>query len=78
MNSCDLNIQSQINHVFEGGTNTRFMEIPTTNPDLPHVSCAYDDLMGAVGSFTLYSTDNDPVTKNPDRQRLEMKLSETV
>ncbi len=51
------------------------MEIPTTNPNLPHVSCSSDPVMGnAVVNFTLYNTDNDPVTKNPEKQRIEMKV----
>jgi len=29
--------------------------------------------MGSVANFTLYQTDNDPITLLPDRQRLEMK-----
>ena len=44
------------------------MEIPTTNPNLPHVSCSSDPVMGdAVVNFTLYNTDNDPATNNPDK-----------
>ena len=60
-----------------GGSKTiDVIEIPTTNPTLPHVTCVTDPVMGSVANFTLYQTDNDPITLLPDRQRLEMKVFE--
>lgn len=72
--SCSPDVQSQINLVLGGSTTINCIEMPTTNPTLPHVSCSSDSVMGTVVNFTLYKTDNDAVTNDPTRQRLEMKV----
>ena len=69
-------MHSQINKVLGGSSSTEAIEIPTTNSNLPHVSCSSDSVMGTVANFTLYKTDNDPATGEADRQRIEMKVFE--
>lgn len=69
-------IHQQINHVFCGTRKTaRCIEMPTTNKNLPHITCVNDTLMGKAVNFTLYKTDDDSLTKLSDRQRIEIKVS---
>ena len=77
INECrDDDIKQQINEALCGNKRTvRCIEMPTTNKDLPHVTCANDTLMGKVANFTLYKSDDDSLTGSVDRQRLEMKMS---
>ena len=75
MSSCEPDVHKQINLVLGGSSTTESIEIPTTNPDLPHVSCSSDPIMGdALVNFTLYHTDNDSASSNPEKQRIEMKV----
>ena len=50
------------------------LEIPTTNPTLPHVTCVNDTIMGPTVKLIIYKNDND-VTGHLDRQRMEMKAN---
>ena len=74
--NCTTDVHSQVNAILGGSKTIDVIEIPTTNPTRPHVTCASDSLMGKAINFTLYTTDNDPVTGYTDRQRLEMKVFE--
>lgn len=62
MTNCTTGIHSQINLILGGSKTVDVIEIPTTNPKLPHVTFITDPVMGSVVNFTLYQTDNDPVT----------------
>ena len=72
--NCTTDVHNQINAVLGGSPNIDVIEIPTTNPTLPHVTCVSDCTMSKAINFTLYTTDNDSVTLLSDRQRLEMKV----
>ena len=72
---CD-DVTQQINQALCGTKRaTRCIEIPTTNQDLPHVTCVNDTFMGKAVNLTLYKTDDDSLTKMADRQRIEIKVS---
>jgi hypothetical protein len=71
--NCTADVHNQINSILGGSSSIDVVEIPTTNPTLPHVSCVSDCTMGKAINFTLYTTDNDPVTLLSDRQRLETR-----
>lgn len=76
INDCVNDAINQINTVLGGNPEIAAVEIPTTNSGRPHVSCVPDSKMGNAIKFTIYKSDNDAVTGNADRQRLEMKVFE--
>ena len=70
----DHDLKQQINEALCGNQYaTKCIEIPTTNQDLPHVTCSADTRMGKVINLTLYKNDDDSLTGSIDRQRIEMK-----
>ena len=75
LKNCTTNVHTQINAILAGDPTIDVIKIPTTNPTLPHVSCSSDSFMGPANiNFTLYSSDNDPLTGLTDKQRIEMKV----
>lgn len=59
-----------------GNPSISAIEIPSTNVNSPHVSCVNDGVMNKVLQFTIYTDDDDSVTNDDDRQRIEMKVFE--
>ena len=72
ISSCSPDVHTQVNNVLGGSPTTDAIKIPTTNSNLPHVTCSSDSVTGTVLNVTLYQTDNDPTTGEADRQRIEM------
>jgi len=56
--SCSPDVHTQVNNVLGGSPTTDAIKIPTTNSNLPHVTCSSDSVMGTVLNVTLYETDN--------------------
>lgn len=66
---CSPDLKQQIDTALGG------IEIPTTNANKPHLSCASNSFKGKPAiNLTLYTNDNDPATNENDRQRIEMKV----
>ena len=72
--SSDSDVQQKMAVLLGGKSFDDVIEQSKKNPT--HVTCsANDPVMGKSINLTLYLTDDEPVKKKPNKQRLEMKVS---